>query len=155
MRSDNNSWMWLFIICFPISRLDWDSNVLQYSPAFRYSSSPTQPPSVTTQMFCFLITIFSQTFQQCFYTHCFLFLSYHISEIRTVLALPLPLHFHCTTSSAVTSAFPNPAVHFIFILCDSSAMSDLPDHPPPREYVFSWTSLVAQLVKNPPAVWKT
>ena len=79
----------------------------------------------------------------------------NISEIRTILALPLPLHFHCTTSSAVTSAFPNPAVHFIFILCDSSAVSDLPDHPPPREYVFSWTSLVAQLVKNPPAVWKT
>ena len=79
----------------------------------------------------------------------------NISEIHTILDLPIPLHFHCTISLAVTSAFPNPAVHFIFILCDSSAVSDLPDHPPFREYVFSWTSLVAQLVKNPPAVWKT
>ena len=148
MRSDNNSWIWLFIICFPICWLDWDSNVLQYSPAFRYSSSPTQPPSVTTQMLCFLITIFSQTFQQCFYTHFFSlpFLPFWICPyLSTFIALQgqqWPQHSQIQWSI------------FIFILYDSSAVIDLPDHPPFREYIFSRTSLVAQLVKNPPAMLK-
>ena len=78
----------------------------------------------------------------------------NISEIHTILDLPLPLHLHCTTCSAMISTFPNPGSIFIFIFYDSSAVIDLPDHPPFREYIFSRTSLVAQLVKNPPAMLK-